>query len=166
MIILPWNCRGCASDLFIAICRDLIRTHKPLIVVLVETWVNGHNADNIVDKLGFKFAIREESIGFPGGIWILWSDSDISLTPISRSRQFIHMVISYNDFLRFFTAVYGSPQISTRKQLWKDLSSISSQITGAWASIGDFNAMMSPSNKQGGKPLSQYDCQDFQNCVA
>lgn len=42
--------------------------HKPDVISLLETRVNGHKADKIIAKLGFQFSHRVETIGFTGGI--------------------------------------------------------------------------------------------------
>lgn len=63
-MIIAWNCRGCASDLFIALCKDIISSHKPSILILLKTWISGDHADKIIKRLSFWFAIHKEAMVF------------------------------------------------------------------------------------------------------
>lgn len=62
------------------------------------------------------------------------------------------------------TAVYGSPQRTMRHFLWDGLREISNNISGAWCAIGDFNALLSQVDKEGGRDRNGV-CRDFQNCL-
>lgn len=53
MRILVWNIRGAGSDSFLRTTRDLIRSHDPVVMLLVETKVNNSRADRIIWSLGF-----------------------------------------------------------------------------------------------------------------
>lgn len=108
-MIIVWNCRGCASNLFIAICKDIVARHKPLILILVVTWISGACTELAIKRLGFKFAFKEEAVGFRGGIWILWNNSDIRISPLLQDHQFIHAKLEMKNFTGLITAIYGSP---------------------------------------------------------
>lgn len=53
LMIISWNCRGCASTKFISICNDLVHSYKPIILILFETSIAGVKADKVIRKLGF-----------------------------------------------------------------------------------------------------------------
>ncbi|KAH1096848.1 hypothetical protein J1N35_013769 [Gossypium stocksii] len=59
--------QGCANSKFPRFFREYNRDHKPDIVSLLETRVNGAKADKIIAMLGFQFSHRVEAIGFSGG---------------------------------------------------------------------------------------------------
>lgn len=83
MIIL-WNCRGCASNQFVSTCKSLIQINKPMILILLETWISGDDANSVIRCLSSLFFLKEEVVGFSRGIWILWSCPNISIVPIQQ----------------------------------------------------------------------------------
>ncbi|KAA3487184.1 reverse transcriptase [Gossypium australe] len=66
---------GCTSSKFLRAFREYNFEHKPDIVCLLEQRVSGKKGNAIIDKLGFDFSHRIESIGFSGGIWVGWKDN-------------------------------------------------------------------------------------------
>ncbi|EOY08460.1 Uncharacterized protein TCM_022921 [Theobroma cacao] len=52
----------------------------------------------------------------------------------------------------FFTVVYGNPSPNIRCQLWEELSSFESTVTGPWLLASDFNAFLHSHEKTGGFP--------------
>lgn len=63
-MIFVWNVYSCCSTKFQRICRNLVQIHKPIIMVIIESWVSGNRALTIIKKLGFNFHICEEAFGF------------------------------------------------------------------------------------------------------
>ena len=63
-----------------------------------------------------------------------------------------------------FIVVYGSPQITSRNQLWEGLRNISNQVQGEWCVGGDFNSILSLNDTGGSANLSR-DSLDFYNCL-
>ncbi|MBA0796048.1 hypothetical protein Gohar_006848, partial [Gossypium harknessii] len=57
--------------------------------------VSGKKANSIIDKLGFDFSYRIESIGFSGGIWVGWKD-DICISIIHNHPQFMLLRVHAN----------------------------------------------------------------------
>lgn len=97
----------------------------------------------------------------------LWDTTRWSVTVEYSTRQLVHLVVSWNNEVPWHvTAVYGSPHRAFRHSLWDDLWDISQNISGPWCAIGDFNAFLHVSEKEGGtsiKPSSP--CRDFHNCL-
>ena len=129
-MILCWNARGCASEGFSAICSNLRQTYHPQIVILLETWVSGLKAEHIIRKLGFQFHIRQDAEGFSGGIWICWSDLNIQITSIEQHKQIIHCCVCMSGFRGYLSAVYGSPNSTSRKVLWEIIKNIGHNMQG------------------------------------
>ena len=46
--------------------------HRPGIMVITETRVGGSRAEKIIEGLPFDSFITTETIGYAGGLWILW----------------------------------------------------------------------------------------------
>lgn len=64
------------------------------------------------------------------------------------------------------TAVYGSPHRALRQSLWDEIRDISHDMVGPWCAIGDFNAFLHASEKEGGSSSAAYGpCREFQSCL-
>ncbi|KAH9661422.1 reverse transcriptase domain-containing protein [Citrus sinensis] len=73
-----------------------------------------------------------ETVGFSGGIWILWKDF-ITVEVALNHRQFVHFkIVSSNGLESWVTAVYASPIPTVRRELWYHLASIASQMSNPW----------------------------------
>ncbi|KAL8168014.1 hypothetical protein V2J09_009513 [Rumex salicifolius] len=70
--VLSWNAQGVAGRDFMLTLKDLIRSHDPTILILVETGINGNQADKVCDTVGFDDVSRVKDIGFRGGVWVMW----------------------------------------------------------------------------------------------
>lgn len=55
--------------------RGLVALHDPAIFVVMETHIGGDRAKQITERLPLQGAIHTDTIGFTGGLWLLW-DSD------------------------------------------------------------------------------------------
>ena len=71
MNILMWNCRGALNPDFKRILEMAVN-HRPAIMVITETRVGGSRAEKIIEGLPFDGFITTETIGYAGGLWILW----------------------------------------------------------------------------------------------
>ncbi|CAL5362645.1 unnamed protein product [Camellia sinensis] len=71
MKILLWNCRGTANPHFRLHYFDLIQVHKPHLVVLIETRVQGDRGKRLSENLGFSNVHIVQPAGFAGGIWFM-----------------------------------------------------------------------------------------------
>ena len=101
-------------------------------------------ADSICNKSGFDQWVRVEAIGYGRGIWILWKES-LQVEILKSHPQFIHLRIGRGDEKTWLiSVVYGSPNASLRRSLWKDLHKGSLELNEAWLIMGDFNSIMAP----------------------
>ena len=73
MKIIVWNCRGALKPNFQSHVRELTRNHNPAVLVVMETRIRGDRAKEITDYLPFGGAIHMDTIGYAGGIWLLWN---------------------------------------------------------------------------------------------
>lgn len=71
MKIIIWNCRGTLKPSFQRHVRELIRSHNPTILVVMEIRIGGDRAREITNRLSFDGVIHTEIIGYAGGLWIL-----------------------------------------------------------------------------------------------
>ncbi|KAL1178795.1 hypothetical protein V6Z11_A03G118300, partial [Gossypium hirsutum] len=141
---------------FIRVFYEYNREHKPDLISLIETRVSGAKADSIITKLGFHYSHRVEAVGFFGGIWIGWKES-IRVDVLKNHSQFVFARIPDSSSRQplFVTFVYASPNHSKRRSLLEILQ-INIPVDGSlWMAIGDFNAILSPSEKRGGRTLGK-----------
>ncbi|XP_029150708.1 uncharacterized protein [Arachis hypogaea] len=145
--------------------KDLTYRYHSCFCVLLETHVSGRKAENIIKNLGFDDWCVSEAEGFSGGIWCLWMKDKWTIKPIIVHKQFIHLEVQWDKDQRWmFTAVYGSPQVGRRRELWKGLEDIAGTIEGPWCLGGDFNSVLTLNDTGSTFNLSQ-DSNIFLNCI-
>ena len=166
MSIITWNCQGALDRRFPSILNTYVDTYKPDIFVLLEPRISGVKADRVIKKLRFPSSHRIEAHGFSGGIWVLWSHR-VTVDILINHFQFVHMSVHLTDqgtsFL--FTAIYGSPQPSTRRHLWTALSSLHSTSNRPWLLSGDFNATINHVERKGGAQRRSHGCSHFKSFI-
>ena len=74
MICLSWNCRGLGQARAVQDLSELVKTHKPMVIFLIETLVNSNKIESLRVKLGFQNALAVDRLGRGGGADILWKD--------------------------------------------------------------------------------------------
>ena len=79
MNILILNCRGAMKPTFRKTVMDLVEWHQPVIFVITKTRIDGPRADEIIRRLPFDEAYSTETIGYAGGIWLLWRSDFVSM---------------------------------------------------------------------------------------
>lgn len=70
---------------FRSLPADLINTHSPSIFITTRTRVGGVRAKEITDKLPFDGAIHSDTIGYSGGIWVLWNSDVVKVTLLAKT---------------------------------------------------------------------------------
>ncbi|KAJ8773128.1 hypothetical protein K2173_028305 [Erythroxylum novogranatense] len=130
-------------------------------VVLLEPRISGPLADSCISKIGYARSHRVKANGFSGGISILWQ-KNWSVEILVNHSQFVHMSICENDnFISFFTAVYAHPSLTIRNRVWPLLQLINDNIQAPWLIMGDFNSLLSSSERRGGSVNRSGICKPF-----
>ncbi|CAN0914972.1 hypothetical protein LINGRAHAP2_LOCUS28862 [Linum grandiflorum] len=149
MIVMSWNCRGMGQPRAVRVLGELVETHRPGVVILLETFVNKSRMETIRTdlKLGGCFAVDAD--GHSGGVCVLWQEGE-EVKVIGFGRNLIIMEITENGTDPFIlTAYYGFSQRSRRKDAWNQLRAIARPGHEAWCCIGDFNDLMYSDEKRG-----------------
>lgn len=163
---LTWNCRGASSRAFLRHLRDLLTVHKPDILILLET----RCVTDVVQEI-FKFSALTDSIvseahGFAGGIWILWNRDKLHLEPLAVHDQIVSVLVrSVVCLIWVLSAIYASPNPFFREELWQYILQLGPLITLPWLLLGDFNQVLSGSEKKGGCPVNQRNMAALQAVV-
>ena len=95
----------------------------------------------IIEGLPFDGFITTNTIGYVGGLWVLWKIDDVEVLPLSSTEQEIHANIkvrSFN-FTWLISAIYASPRIVERRILWENLKTVAHLHNLPWLILGDFN---------------------------
>lgn len=150
--ILSWNIRGVVNKEGKRQTRVLIKRYKPLLVVLMETHCQFSRVKNFWCNLGYEDCAISEARGHSGGIWILKSQNctyDIEI--IDSYFQSITIALEKDRVIWYLSAIYASPQVTNRDQLWSYLICLRPHLNGPWLLMGDFNEILLPSEVCGGE---------------
>ncbi|XP_047271347.1 uncharacterized protein LOC124900093 [Capsicum annuum] len=91
---IVWNTRGVNNDNFKMNFRDLINSHNPCFVALLETKRSNHLG--LMYDFGFDDYWEVPAIGRSGGIVLLWHTSFVSITRKRQTSQELHVMIKVN----------------------------------------------------------------------
>ncbi|KAF4358315.1 hypothetical protein F8388_014585, partial [Cannabis sativa] len=85
------------------------------------------------------------------GLLLMWK-SAITLQVLSSSPGHILATVAGVGFSPwYFTGLYGNPDASQRRFSWQLLRDLRKEVWGSWLCIGDFNKIVSLSEKVGGR---------------
>ena len=126
MNCISWNCRGAGKASFQNQVRDFVNNHNPAILIIMETRVSGERAREITSRLPFDGVILTDTIGFSGGIWMLWDSDRVEVVPLSNTEQEIHVTVKVrsSNLSWLLSAIYASPRHVERQVLWNNLTEV------------------------------------------
>lgn len=83
-------------------------------MVVMKTQLGGPRAKEITNRLLFDSEIHIDTIGYAGGLWLLWNLDKVEITPLANTEQKIHVVVKVRplDTSWLLSAVYASPRIA------------------------------------------------------
>ncbi|XP_024004813.1 uncharacterized protein LOC112081968 [Eutrema salsugineum] len=143
---------------------------KPLFGSIIETRVKENKSVRYFHSTfpGWSFVSNYEFAEL-GRIWVGW-DPSVSLTVFFKSSQIITCVIQlpHTTSEVCISYIYGVNTKEGRQQMWFDLQSLSVNPAISflpWAVMGDFNQILSPSEKSNGGSRITSGMQDFRDCV-
>lgn len=141
--IIGWNCRGAGNTRFKSNFSELIRSHKPEIVALLEPKVSLQSMGGFFRNLGFTRDTFTDLNGRSGGIWIPWDPNKVSIFTISINPQVIHVNIKKNGYEEWIlSALYASPNPRLKDILWDGLKDFAKANNLPWTMVGDYNEIM------------------------
>ena len=163
---LSWNCRGLGNPRLVKALHDMVRRWKPQIVFLMETKSKIKRMERIKNRIGFANGLIVPSRGRSGGMAMFWIQ-EVNLDINSYSGNHIDAIVREIDgnFLWRITGFYGHPETHHRYESWRLLAFLHSQFQLPWLCLGDFNEILSISEKEGGVTPSQQQMEGFRNVV-
>ncbi|KAI7989060.1 hypothetical protein LOK49_LG13G00632 [Camellia lanceoleosa] len=149
MKLLIWNCRGAGNKAFRRTMKELEKTHKPSIIVLMVTKVELSSIGLFFNKLGFTASSHVDPVGRSGRIWILWDPFRATVMVFNVNAQVIHAKIKFNKYSDWILSnIYGSPNPRLRDTLWENLEAVAQNMKDPWLLEGDFNDIASQWEKR------------------
>ena len=156
MNIIIWNSRGALKSNFQGHIRDLVQEHDPAILVVMETKLGGDRAKAITDRLPLDGAIHTDTIGYSGGLWLLWNSDIVEVELLAKTEQEIHAEVKVRTsrLTWLFLAIYASPRSEERCILWENPTKVAELHNLPWVMAGDFNEPLIDEDKFGGRNVS------------
>lgn len=117
-------------------------------------------------KLGFPSMFVVDNVGKSGGMALFWGE-EIRVDIQNFSQRHINGIIktTYSDVPWKFTGFYGHPDIAKRHEAWELLKVLGNLSPAPWLCIGDFNEIVSLSEKWGSNGRSSHQMKKFQSIL-
>ena len=94
-----WKVRGAAHPDTQMHLRQLLRQHKPGILLLTETGLGGVRAEELFREIPYSGLERVDPVGFSGGIWLFWNKGETTIDLIAKTDQVKNVVFQLLDSL-------------------------------------------------------------------
>ncbi|CAM8877435.1 unnamed protein product [Rhodiola kirilowii] len=140
MSCLSWNCRGLGGSTTVRSLANLVRSHKPSMVGVMETKADRKRMEFVQKQLGFKFGFSVERRGKSGGLALWWKDS-INVVVQSYSDYHIDVFVEEEPPCRV-TLFYGHPITNRRAETWNLLKLLKGVSDLPWLVFRDFNEVL------------------------
>ncbi|KAK4706681.1 hypothetical protein R3W88_033760 [Solanum pinnatisectum] len=96
---------------------------------------------HLTEALKFGTHIQSTVNGLSGGIVIMWKEDIVKLDSITITQHGVHVMVkvlpNLNSWL--FYAIYASPDLNTKMNLWNELYQITNTYNNEWLIGGDLN---------------------------
>ena len=108
-----------------------------------------------------------DTIGYAGGIWLLWSSNVVHVDILATTEQEIHAIIRVRSqsLNWLISAIYASPRFTERCMLWENLKMLANLHDLPWAFIGDFNELLIEEEKSCGNPVCLRRVRAIKECM-
>lgn len=153
-----WNIRGVRTKKAIHKLKYLINNNKIVFVAIMEHFASENNIEGYRKFL--KFQHRAANLN--GQILYFWnSQCDPIIVANDEQQITLHIKESMHDKGFYVTAVYAKCTTVDKKDLWSSIDNINMIIDGSWCVGGDFNVIMDPDERLGGRPQRAHMSFDF-----
>ena len=149
MSTISWNCCGLGNPRTVQELVDIVSTKRPKFVFLMEVKTGRQQIERVRRLLNYERCFIVDSVRGGGGIMLLWKEKQWpSLISFSRNHIDVRVNIPEMAIWRL-TGFYGYPERARRSASWDMLRSICSRSSLPWCCIGDFNDLLTQSEKKG-----------------
>ncbi|CAM9001917.1 unnamed protein product [Rhodiola kirilowii] len=163
--ILCWNATGIMNKSTQDYLKSIMQQHRIDMCVIIEPMSKPENIDQLSSNLNFRNYMQFSPTN--NQIWVLWNDN-IQVQEISACSQQIslNIFLTHEEFHVMCSFVYGHIDVNERRKLWGSLSEMADICDKPWIICGDFNAILSWSEKQGGRAKSGRSIRDFSDFMS
>lgn len=120
----------------------------PEIFIVLETRINPYKPKDKFSIMGFDEHVFSLFIRFSGGIAMGGIKEKVNVMVELIHFQFIHSKVTLADGWEWlFTLTYSSPKEGGNIKLWENLKNIVQNVRGGWIIGGNFNDILSASEK-------------------
>lgn len=154
MTIISWNCRGLVAATTSRELQDLMKGQKLAIFFLMETRAQQERVVRVKRKLKFNNMFCVPANGISGGLCLFWN-KEFEVQILDSCNNFIHTCVKEKKYANIMeiTFVYGNPLFRHRRYLWGKLLSLKPRHNVPWCCLGDFNEMLSITEKDRLRPI-------------
>ena len=120
----------------------------------------------VMEKIKFVNGLVVPSEGRSGGLAMLWK-REVQLEIMGYSRNHIDAIVTeqVSGYRWRITGFYGHPKTHKRNESWDELVALNRKFKLPWLCFGDFNEILSMSEKLGGAMRSQKQMEGFREVV-
>lgn len=166
MSILSWNCRGLRTPRSVLDLHQLVKETRPILLFLMETEVKKRKLELLHIKFSFERLITVETIGKGGGLALLWKDNkEVEVLNFSLRHISAKITLLGSDFQWKMTGFYEHPNRLYRDASWQLLTYLASVDSLPWLCLGDFNEVVTNSEKRGGTIRNASQMERFRNAI-
>ncbi|KAK3199013.1 hypothetical protein Dsin_022428 [Dipteronia sinensis] len=149
MNCIAWNARGLGNPRAFRALSNLKKSFNPDILFLSKTKATQLLLELYRVRLGFSGKLVVEKVGKSGGLCLFWSNK-VNVNSMSFSRFHIDVgVVSNNTKVWRLTGFYGNPEPDQLHHVWTLLRRLNGLSKLPWLCFGDFNEILSESEKVG-----------------
>lgn len=157
-----WNIRGVKSKKAIHRFKKIIQINKVDSTVIMEPFVNMDKINKYMNSWDINTASPIQMAKF-GSFAMEITRKQLLLTPTSKlSLKDFTVPVTVTCMLQLF--MQNAPPVNN-KRFWTDLNNVHNMIRGSWCIGGDFNVILYPEQKMGGKPHRMRNSLDFSSCM-
>lgn len=144
----------------------MVKEKRPNLVFLMETKLRRNKMENTLINLGFANMFVVEYVGKSGGLALLWEDGyEMEIQYFSRRHinaivHCRHLAVKWK-----FTGFHGHPKATKCHEAWDFLKFLARLAPNPWLCIGDFNKILTMSEKMGGNTWQRNLIHGFQQAL-
>lgn len=108
-----------------------------------------------LQKVGFDNFFECLPRGKSGGLALSWKQG-VALDISFANNHIMNVALLFDprNHPWMLSFVYGPNDCNEKFSFWYNLEEVGNSFAGAWLCPGDFNALLNPSDKKGGRPFS------------
>lgn len=141
-----------------------MRARRPDVIFLFETLSFGVRLEALRVRLNFDSCFSIDVVGRSGGLAVLWNNNT-HLSISSFSNNHIDMLANDPEGLWRITGYYGFPDRGRRHLSWQLLRQLLAAHSCPWMCIGDFNDLLTSSDKRGRVEHPQWLFRGFRDAI-